>query len=74
MNETNQKVTLTEKEFCRAVGISRVTAYRLREKGKLPFCRVGGKVLYLTRHIDEFLSAHERPARNQKSRVKSTKH
>jgi excisionase family DNA binding protein len=53
------KVTLTEKEFCEAVGIHRVTAYRLRMKGKLPHCRIGTKIVYLPRHIDEFMQLHE---------------
>lgn len=53
------KVTLTEKEFCEAVGIHRVTAYRLRLKGKLPHCRIGAKIVYLPRHIEEFMQLHE---------------
>lgn len=53
------KSTLSEKEFCAAVGISRTTAYRLRKVGKLPYCRVGSRVLYLLRHIEEFLAHHE---------------
>lgn len=64
MNEVNQnKATLTEREFCAQVGISRTTAWRLREAGKLAHCRIGNKVFYLHRHIDEFLSAHEHPAK-----------
>lgn len=57
----DQKSTLSEKEFCTAVGISRLTAYRLRRDGKLPHCRVGSRVLYLPKHIEEFLTHHERP-------------
>lgn len=53
------KATLTELEFCQAVGIHRVTAYRLRKQGKLPHCRIGSKVMYLPRHIDEFMQLHE---------------
>ena len=64
MNEMNQRVTLTEKEFCERVGISRITAWRLRDAGKLPHCKVGNKILYLPRHIDEFLSAMEQRPRN----------
>ena len=62
MNE-GSKSTLTEQEFCKAVGISRVTAWRLRLAGKLPYCRVGNKVLYLPRHVDEFLAMCERHVR-----------
>ena len=59
--QAETKSTLSEKEFCTAVGISRLTAYRLRRTGKLPHCRVGSRVLYLPRHIDEFLANHEKP-------------
>jgi excisionase family DNA binding protein len=59
------KATLTEKEFCERVGISRMTAYRLREAGKLSYCRVGDKVLYLPRHVDEFLSNCEQRTRTR---------
>ena len=48
-NQESGKATLTEKEFCQRVGISRMTAYRMREAGKLSYCRVGDKVLYLPR-------------------------
>jgi len=59
MSEMNQRATMTEKEFCERVGISRVTAYRLREAGKLPHIRIGRKVGYLPKHVDEFFEAHE---------------
>ena len=54
---------LTEDEFCKSVGISRMTAFRWRQKGKLPHCRVGKRVIYLPHHVNEFLSKCERPAR-----------
>ena len=53
------KVTLDEREFCKTVGISRITAWRLREAGKLPHCRIGNKIVYLARHVDEFLESCE---------------
>jgi predicted DNA-binding transcriptional regulator AlpA len=59
----NEKATLTEQEFCERVGISRTTAWRQRNAGKLPHCRIGDKVVYLPRHVDEFLANCERPAR-----------
>jgi len=63
MNDTIlQHSTMTESEFCEAVGISRTTAYRLRSKGKLSHFRVGAKVLYGQKHISEFLDASERKA------------
>lgn len=56
----NEKVTLSEEEFCKAVGISRTTAWRMRNAGKLPHCRIGDKVVYLPRHVDELLLNCER--------------
>lgn len=55
-----EKATLTEQEFCEKVGISRTTAWRMREAGKLPYCRIGDKVVYLPRHVEEFLTSCER--------------
>jgi Helix-turn-helix domain len=55
------KLTFTEAEFCRRVGISRTTAWNLRRKGKLQHCRVGAKILYTQEHLDHFISAHQRP-------------
>lgn len=55
MHEATVKATLSEQEFCSAVGISRVTAWRLRLAGKIAYCRVGNKIRYLPRHIDEYL-------------------
>ena len=67
-NAAQGKATLSEEEFCQTVGISRTTAWRMRNAGKLPHCRVGDKVLYLPRHVDEFLSICERPTKKEKSR------
>ena len=60
------RATMTEREFCKTVGISRVTAWRLREKNVLPHCRVGNRILYLQRHVEEFLTAHEHPAKGSR--------
>ena len=62
-NREGEKATLTEREFCDRVGISRMTAYRLREAGRLSYCQVGDRVLYLPKHVDEFLASVERRAR-----------
>lgn len=51
--------TLTEAEFCQAVGISRVTAWTLRSQKKLSYCKVGTRIFYLPRHVDEFLAQQE---------------
>lgn len=70
MSETlnNERVTLTEEQFCQQVGISRTTAWRMRNAGKLAYCRVGDKILYLPRHIEEFLSNCERHIRKAAQR------
>lgn len=69
----NEKATLSEDEFCKIVGISRTTAWRQRNAGKLPHCRIGDKVIYLPRHVDEFLSNCERPVmRSRRSRAVGT--
>lgn len=54
------KKTMTEQEFCQRVGISRLTAYRLRKAGKLPYYRIGSRVLYAEQHVREFLASCER--------------
>jgi excisionase family DNA binding protein len=56
---SEQRETMTEGEFAMAVGLSRVTLWRMRQKGELPHYRLGRCVLYGRQHIDEFLKAHE---------------
>jgi excisionase family DNA binding protein len=56
MSEEMNKATMSEQEFCSRVGISRITAWRMRQAGKLSHYRVGNKVLYGLNHIEEFLS------------------
>lgn len=52
--------TFSDEEFCRMVGISRITSWRLRNSGKLAHCKVGAKVIYKPEHIKQFLDAHEK--------------
>jgi excisionase family DNA binding protein len=59
----NQSATMSEKEFARRVGISRITAWRLRRAGKLSHYRIGTRILYGEQHILEFLEKHEQRAR-----------
>jgi len=51
--------TMTEAEFAMAVGVSRVTLWRLRQRGQLPHYKLGRRILYGQRHVEEFLKAHE---------------
>jgi len=57
---SEQQVTMTEAEFAKAVGVSRVTLWRMRQKGELPHYRLGKRILYGQQHVSEFLKAHER--------------
>lgn len=61
-----EKLTLTEAELCKVIGISRTTARNLRRKGKLQYCRVGAKILYTQQHIENFVSTHQRPIHDLK--------
>lgn len=53
------RVVLTEQEFCKAVNISRTKCWRLRKQGKLPHLRIGDRIGFLQKHIDEFLKSCE---------------
>jgi hypothetical protein len=66
---SSDKKTLTEKEFCQLVGICRLTAMRMRQAGKLPYCKIGNKIVYLPRHVDEFLGNCEHLAKPQRKRA-----
>jgi predicted site-specific integrase-resolvase len=65
-----EKLTLTEKEFCDRVGICRLTAMRMRQSGKLPYCRIGNKILYLPRHVEEFFANCERRPRDARRKLR----
>jgi len=62
------KQTMSEAEFCRVVGISRTTAWQLRKQGRLPYYRLGAKILYSPEHVTEFLTSIERKALVQRKR------
>ena len=57
---SNQRATISEAEFAKAVGLSRVTVWRLRLKGLVPHYQIGSRILYGQQHIDQFLKAHEK--------------
>jgi excisionase family DNA binding protein len=56
----NCRITFTEQEFANRVGISRITAWRMRCSGRLHYYKVGRRVLYGESHVQEFLQACER--------------
>jgi excisionase family DNA binding protein len=51
--------TFTRKETAKRVNISEARLDQLTKAGKLKSCRVGRRVLYLERHIEEFLAQAE---------------
>jgi excisionase family DNA binding protein len=51
--------TLSEAELAARLGISRVTAWRLRRSGKLSYYRVGRSVKYGEQHVAEYLASCE---------------
>jgi predicted DNA-binding transcriptional regulator AlpA len=55
----SERVVFTEQEFCEAVHISRTKSWRLRKQGRLAHLRIGDRVGFLKRHIDEFLESCE---------------
>jgi excisionase family DNA binding protein len=58
--------TMTEGEFAKAVGVSRVTLWRLRAKGLVPHYKIGTRILYSKQHIEQFLKSHEQGAKQTK--------
>lgn len=57
------KEVLTEKEASEFLHISRTTLWKLRDSGKLSFVRIGNKVRYRRRDLDEYLESQLRPAK-----------
>jgi excisionase family DNA binding protein len=54
-----ERETMTEADFAKAVGVSRVTLWRMRQRGQLPHYKLGRRILYGQRHVEEFSRAHE---------------
>jgi excisionase family DNA binding protein len=69
----SERVTLTEQEFCTRVGISRTTAWQMRQNGKLPHFKVGTRILYSPRHVEQFLLAFERNTKPKRSILEKTR-
>jgi predicted DNA-binding transcriptional regulator AlpA len=57
--QPQQRVTLTEKEFAAAVGLSVTTCWALRKQKKLPHFKVGRRIFYSREHITQFLASIE---------------
>lgn len=63
-SEYNPNERYLDETTCAArLGISRMTLLRARQRGEVSFFRVGSRVLYAPRHIQEFLQSRERVAK-----------
>lgn len=60
VNMSDQRATMSEADFAKAVGLSRVTIWRLRSKGLVPHYQIGTRILYGQEHIEQFLRKHEK--------------
>lgn len=56
---------LSEKEAARALGISRVSLFRLRRAGLIGYYSIGGRVLYSPEHLRTYLAEVERHPRGR---------
>lgn len=52
---------ISEKQFLELTGLSRMTAKRHRDAKRLGFYKIGSRVMYSQRHVDDFLAQCERP-------------
>lgn len=61
MSTTNdqQRITFTERECAARLGIGYNTLRKLRKELRVPFCRVGNRVLYRQKHVEEILDRLE---------------
>lgn len=55
--------TLDYKEAAERLGLSISTLERLKRKGKIGYCKQGWRVLFLERHLAEYLESIEVPAK-----------
>ncbi len=59
-------VVMDEEQLCKLLRISSKTARRYRQSGKLSYCKYGARVVYLHKHLTDFLNSHEVPAAGRK--------
>jgi len=58
----NEKQIYTDKEASSYLRISQVTLWRERKKGKISFCRVASKLVYLQEDLENYLNRNKREA------------
>jgi excisionase family DNA binding protein len=54
------KFLISDEELGEMTGLSRMTRYRLRASGELPYVKIGSKIGYLPSSIDAWLAERER--------------
>lgn len=59
-----QKTTLTMKEASEYLGISYWLINQLVKRKQIPFSKVGGKVLFRIKALDDYLSEKEKTSMN----------
>lgn len=57
-----EKQIFTDKQASDYLGISQVTLWRERKKGKIAFRRIASKIVYLKQDIEEYLERNKREA------------
>ena len=58
--ETNE--IYTTNEAAKFLRISPITLWRERKKGKIAFCRVASRIVYLQRDLENYLNRNKREA------------
>ena len=54
--------TIDEDEAAERLGVSKITLQRARKRGEIACYRIGARVLYSPKHIQDYLSTVERKA------------
>ena len=52
--------TIDEDEAAEMLGVSKITLQRARKRGEIACYRIGARVLYSPKHIQDYLSSVER--------------
>lgn len=66
-NDELATITFSEAEVAERLGISRITAWRLRRAGKISYYLIGRSIRYGERHIAEYLASCECKKKGAKS-------
>jgi len=69
-NAETARVALSMNEFCASLGVSRATAYRMADRGKLRLVKFAGRTLVPLTERDRLLSGDETQA--ERPRIRDT--